>query len=135
MILLLSCTIILIFFYTRLYNNNADATTLNSSRVLHLVSEQFGTESVAVTLEWQDMLHDIHVHVVPEPLTNIGNLTVQLVVPYNVPHLVKSVSTLCGRNTTDVITLHYGQTNNNIYIRSRIAFFTIILLIIIIIHS
>ena len=79
--------------------------------MLSLVSEQFGTESVAVTLEWQDILRDIYTHVVPEPLTKtVRNSTIQLEVPYNIPHIVKSVATLCGQNTTDDFTLHYGQT-------------------------
>ena len=103
-----------------------------------MVSEQFGTKSAEVTLGWQDimhMLHDVHIHVVPEPLTKIvGNSTVQLVVPYNVPHLVKSVATLCGRNTSDVITLHYGQTNIIVIYCSRITYYVIVLIMIYIVR-
>lgn len=89
----------------------AATAALNASSVLSIMSEQFGTESVSVTLEWMDVLLDIHTYVVPEPLVKtVGNSTIQLMVPYNIPYLVKLVATLCGQNTTDVMTLHYGQT-------------------------
>ena len=90
---------------------HAGTATLNTSSVLSLVSEQFESETVSVTLEWIDVLQDIHTYVVPEPLMKtVGNSMIQLVVPYNIRYHVKLLALLCGQNTTGVMTLHYGQT-------------------------
>ena len=89
------------------------STTISPSVALN--SEKFSDENVTVTLEMDNtMLHynlsTYYVNAVPEPLMIITQYSIiQLVISYNVPYLVNTVATLCGQNTTDVMTLHYGE--------------------------
>ena len=75
-------------------------------------SEQFGTESVTANLEWEQEVDDIvfyDVNVIPHVAIRFtGSTNVQLTLSYNTQYNVSVVATLCGKNTTDIIGLHYG---------------------------
>ena len=78
------------------------------------IEEQFGIEMVTVVLEWTKEDHvQYNVTTFPHvPMWYINDTTVQLRVPYNIPHNVSVVATLCGRNATNITELHYGKLHN-----------------------
>ena len=78
------------------------------------IEEQFGTENVTVVLEWAKEDH-VQYNATTFPhvtMWYINKTIVQLTVPYNSPHKVSVVATLCGRNATNVTELHYGKLYN-----------------------
>ena len=81
--------------------------------VIHLESEEFGTEHVTVNLEWikEDGV-DYRVMTIPQvaPIPSKMSMNAQLTLSYNISYNVSVVATLCGQTSADFIELYYCES-------------------------
>ena len=75
---------------------------------------EFGTDSVAVVLEWIQALEDGISHsvdIIPQVnITSLTNTSIQLQVLYNIFYNVSVMFSLCGQtNTTTSVTLNFSE--------------------------
>ena len=79
-----------------------------------MVMEQYGTDNVAVTLEWtKQQLVSYNITIIPDTVvqesSENGRLWAQLTVAYNITYTVKFVASHCGHNATKAFELLYGE--------------------------
>ena len=91
---------------------NVTAYHPNPLEVSH--DEQFGVDSVTVSLQWTEVLNNplVTYHVSVEPMADIntGNGRANLTLLYNTPYNVSVVADFCGRrNATTTLLNNYGN--------------------------
>ena len=74
------------------------------------ISEEFGNESITISLELTVENSEISVEPQALDLTNLGPTRIQLILSYNTLYNVSATATLCGQNITHFIGLHYGKS-------------------------
>ena len=83
---------------------------------MSIVREQFESDYIAVTLQWTPYNGVIYNATIIEhgsqeaPIIFIKNATAHLNVTYNTFYNVSVVATRCGKNSTNITQLHYGES-------------------------
>ena len=81
---------------------------------MSIAREQFESDYIAVTLQWtpyNGVIYNATIYSVQKVrVTFIENATVHLNVTYNTSYNVSVVATRCGKNSTNITQLHYGES-------------------------
>ena len=80
------------------------------------ISEQFGTNNITITLEW-DHKNGVFYTVSVDPQVTVnytGKSNAQIVVSYNTKYNISVVTSLCGRNSTTFNIFNHGKLDIHI---------------------
>ena len=84
--------------------------------ILSIISEDFESNGVVVTLKWLthvQLIYTYHVDIVPQPsslIIGVNRSSVQLKILYNLAYNVSVVKmSPCGQSIATIIELYYGE--------------------------
>ena len=91
-------------------------------------SSQFGNESVILMLEWtgeHNSVSSYSVDIFPQADIVVNDRSARLILQiellYNTLYNVSIIASLCGKNSSSFIELHYGELNSVAIVVTRIT--------------